>query len=77
MLPAKISECPVGCHRGKHVLHFSALLTRSIIRRDTNQGPIKLVKLRVFETTGTSDEQHDFTSAVPWCIISAGCLADT
>lgn len=43
----------------------------------TNQEPIKLVKLRVFGTTGTSDEQHDFTSAVPWCIISASCVADT
>lgn len=77
MLPTKISECPLGCHRGERFLHFSAPLKRGLVRRDTTEEkePIKLVKLRVIETMGISDEQRDF--AVSWCIVSACYLADT
>lgn len=77
MLPTKISECPLGCHRGEHCPRFSAPFKRGLVRRDTNEEkePIKLVKLRVFETIGVSDEQHDF--AVSGCIVSAYYLADT
>ena len=79
MLPTKISECSLGCYRGERCLRFSALLKKALVRRDTNEEkePIKLVKLRVFETMGISDEQRDFASAVSECIVSACYLADT
>ena len=38
---------------------------------------IKLVKRRVFETMGISDEQRDFASAVAGCIVSACYFAGT
>lgn len=56
VLPTQISECPVGSHRGEHCL---CPLERGLVRGDTNEekGPVKLVKPRVCETKGISNEQ--------------------
>lgn len=79
MLPTKISECPLGRHRGERRLCLSVLLKGDLIRRDTNEGkePLKLVKPRVFETMGVSNEQRDFASVVSRCFVSACNSADT
>lgn len=49
-----------------------APLERGLVRRDTNEEkePVKLVKPRVCETKGISDEQRDFASAVSRCFVS-------
>lgn len=79
MLPTKISECPLGCHRGECHLSLSVLLKGDLVRKDTNEEKehLQLVKPRVFETMGVSDEQHDFVSAVSGCFVSACNSADT
>lgn len=72
VLPAKISECPLGCHRGEYGRH-----SRGLVRRDTNEEkePIKLVKPGVLETMGIWDEQRAFASAVSTCIVSTCHIA--
>lgn len=49
-----------------------APLERGLVRRHTNEEkePIKLIKPRVCETKGVSDEQRDCASAVSRCFVS-------
>lgn len=70
VLPAKISECPLGCHRGER-----GWCGRDLIRRDEGE-PVKLVKPGVLETVGIWDEQCAFASAVSGCIVSTCHVAD-